>query len=152
MTASCKLYLDECLPHQVADALKLVGFPIECALSMGMIGWQDEDLLPELVRLGLTWITKDEEARRMHLASSELRTKLHAIWVRGFDRKSEPMTLRGFHHLMTNCLHRAEGQIEHARGALWFELYFNGERPTLAPLDRQGVFRRLKRRQRRASR
>lgn len=152
MTESCDFYLDECLPHQVADALKIVGFPIESATSMNMIGWQDEDLLPKLVELGLAWITKDKRARRQHLANSDLRHRLPVIWVKGFDREDDPMSPRRFHHLMTNTLGRAEPQIRQASGALWFEAGFNGERPTLYPLNMQGLVRKVQKRNRRAAR
>ena len=152
MTGSCHFYLDECLPHQVADALKLVEFPIECADSNGWLGWKDKRLLPELVRCGLTWITKDDDARRRHLASDPLRSQLSVIWVRGFDRRSDPMSPRQFHHLLTNCLDKAEVQVTKAKSALWFEVYFNGAKPTLSPLNRQGVVKRRHKRDKRARR
>ena len=63
---SAGFYLDECLPHTVAKALRLVKHDIEDPTHSGQKGRSDEDLLAWLQQEERIWITKDASARSAH--------------------------------------------------------------------------------------
>ncbi len=86
---SAGFYLDECLPHTVAKALRLVKHTIEDPTKSGQKGRSDEDLLTWLQQEDRIWITKDASAREAHrdaIASSGV----SIVWIRGMDRKIAP--------------------------------------------------------------
>ena len=89
---SAGFYLDECLPHTVAKALRLVRHNIEDPTNSGQKGRNDEDLLAWLQQENRIWITKDASARQAHseaIASSGV----SVVWVRGMDRRTAPERL-----------------------------------------------------------
>lgn len=135
------------MPHQVATALALVDFPIHSPLTTGTRGWKDPELIGFLAEHGYVWITKDDEARRKHL-SMLLSHQIGVVWVRGFERHKKPMSIRDFHRLLTITLPRIEAELIVTPGPKWYEIFYNGDRPTHAPLDAHGMMKKRRRQQR----
>jgi predicted nuclease of predicted toxin-antitoxin system len=114
--------LDECLPATVAEALALVGHPINSVRGLGKSGVGDEELIPWMGRERLIWITKDDAARRQH--GGPLRAaQLSVVWVRGTERSKSGLTLIQLHLLLTNKLPEIVDRVEKSRIPLWFLLY-----------------------------
>ena len=144
-------FLDECLPKQVGDALRLVDFPITTADLEGKCGKGDSHLIPWLAADGCVWITKDDEAKRQHL-DQIIKCALSIIWVRGIDRQANKVSPQQLHLMLTNKLLAAKDKLVAAHGPLHFLLYLNGGRPCLEPRDIHGLRQKQKRRQKRLKR
>ena len=130
-----RFYLDECLPHVVADALASVGHPITSAHEQQQIWTLDVQLIPWLVQQGYVWITKDDAAPTEH--SSALRQRrLSVVWIRGLDRRRNRIDARELHLILTVKLDQIAEAVRQARGPRWFLLYLgSGNSPVLRPLE-----------------
>ena len=87
-----EFYLDACLPRQIAEALRLVEYPIHDCDESNKRDVKDEKLIPWLGELRYVWITRDDAAKKAHapaLAASNVPT----IWVRGIDRQKKTIRM-----------------------------------------------------------
>ena len=121
---SAGFYLDECLPHTVAQALRLVSHDIEDPTNTGLKGRSDEDLLTWLQQENRIWITKDARARFAHreaIASSNV----SIVWIRGLDRKAtlgsstNPQTLL---LMLAGFLNRILSEVSTSPTPCYFEI------------------------------
>lgn len=128
-----QFYLDECLPYQVADALRRVGYSITSWHDDSQSrGEKDPQLIPRLGSLGYTWITKDSEARTEH--GSELRAaQISVVWIGGLERKRlQNVSVKDLHRMLTDKLDQIGREIADANGPRYFFLYMkSGNVPVL---------------------
>ena len=78
---------DEGLPPSIGEVLSDVGYPIVFPIKHT----RDENLIPYMGRMGLTWITKDDRSKTEH--ERLLReANISVIWIRGLshERKNRP--------------------------------------------------------------
>ena len=123
-------YLDETFPSQVGEALASVGYAVIVPKDADKVGAKDPELIPWLAQSGLAWITKDDGARIRH--RKELLTgNVSVVWVRGIDRSKSHITPKQLHFLLTNKLDEIARQLRSARGAIYFLLFFNGDKASL---------------------
>lgn len=131
-------FLDECLPHGLADVLKTVGYPIISWYEefKGQQGTKDPWLIPYLGAKGYTWVTKDHETRRKH--ESEIRASgISVVWIRGLERagskpKKNEISIKDLHRMLTDKLDAIEEQIASAKGPRYFLLYMkSGRQPVV---------------------
>ena len=121
---SAGFYLDECLPHTVAQALRLVRHDIEDPTNTGQKGRSDEDLLTWLQQEDRIWITKDARARYAHreaIASSNV----SIVWIRGMDRSTEPERLTNPQTLLlmlAGFLNRILSEVNDSPTPCYFEI------------------------------
>ena len=130
---SAGFYLDECLPHTVAKALRLVKHDIEDPTHSGQKGRSDEDLLAWLQQEERIWITKDASARNAHhqaIASSGV----SIVWIRGMDRKptlgssTNPQTLL---LMLAGFLNRILSEVNRSPTPCYFEILLGRAWPRL---------------------
>ena len=141
-----QFFLDECLPHQVSNALSLVGYPITSALAAGQRGVKDAKLIPYLAENGYTWITKDDEAKRRHL-DDIIKSQISTVWVRGIDRRrKDNITPRQLHLMLTNKLPDIEESLRTARAPRHFCIWLRGKVPAHDELDISSLHRKQVRR------
>ena len=121
---SSGFYLDECLPHTVAQALRLVKHDIEDPTNSRQKGRSDEDFLTWLQQEERIWITKDASARDAHrdaIASSGV----SIVWVRGMDRRAaterltNPQTLL---LMLAGYLRRILSEVNASPNPCYFEI------------------------------
>ena len=122
-------YLDECLPYQIADALRLVGYPITSwKLLFGEEGKKDEHFIPELSKQRLVWITKDDESRLEHQEEIE-KYHISVVWVRGIQRSKKQKDgptkprMKDVHRMLVNKLDDIAAEVNKAKGPRYFILY-----------------------------
>jgi hypothetical protein len=127
-------FLDEGLPYLVAQVLRTIGYPITDAHYEGMLGWLDPDVIEWLAQRKLTWITKDDEARKAHIQSIR-RFGTSVVWVRGVDGRKNVISQQQLHRMLTVKLPEVEQQLQNARGPRHFVLYLNGDSPALRTLN-----------------
>ena len=138
-----RFFLDEGLPPKIGQALWLVHFPIVTAAGVGIRGIKDAQLIPWLAENDLTWITKDDEARREHL-DDIIKHSINTVWIRGIDRIRNKVSIQQVHLMLTVRLPRIMSIIEEARGPRHFMLHISGEHAVMNELrDLHGL--RLKR-------
>ena len=82
-----RFFLDECLPHRIADGLSMNYYPVTCSEREGNAGWDDEILIPWLGEQKFTWITRDHRARTQH-RDDIIAAGISVVWVRGVVHKS----------------------------------------------------------------
>jgi len=115
------LYLDECLPPAVGEALALVGHAIIVPEDAGKRGAKDPDLIPSMAQEALVWVTKGDDAKRSH--HRQIRQhQLSVVWVRGLDRSKSFISVRQLHLMLTVKLPEIVAQVAAANGARYFEL------------------------------
>ena len=121
---SAGFYLDECLPHTVAKALRLVRHDIEDSTNAGLKGRNDEDLLTWLQQENRIWITKDSRAREAHrdaISSSGV----SIVWIRGMDRKTATESLTNPQTLLlmlAGFLTRIMSEVSASPNPCYFEI------------------------------
>lgn len=121
---SAGFYLDECLPHTVAKALRLVNHDIEDPTNSRQKGRSDEDLLTWLQQEDRIWITKDASARDAHrdaIASSGV----SIVWVRGMDRRTSAERLTNPQTLLlmlAGYLRRILSEVNASPNPCYFEI------------------------------
>jgi predicted nuclease of predicted toxin-antitoxin system len=120
-------FLDECLPYQIGDMLKQVGYPI--------VSWRDEFheqgikdpfIIPYLGAKHYVWITKDESARKEHEQAIRV-SAISVVWVSGLDRstnkaKRNYITVKDLHRMLTDKLDDLETLISGSNKPQYFIL------------------------------
>lgn len=131
---SVEFYLDENLPKQVADALRVVGYPITHPDLHSLRGAKDEILIPWMSENGYVWITKDDAAKKAH---AELMRKhgLSVLWIRGVERRKNRINSYDLHRMLTDKLLAAATAVGSARGPVHQMTYLSGDRPALKRVD-----------------
>jgi hypothetical protein len=129
-----RFFLDHCLPHQIADALGLVDYPITSALRLGMEEWKDPELIPRLAADGYIWVTKDDGAKTQH-RTAILRHGLCVVWVRGLGRKKptdtrkNAISIRQVFLMLAHGLPRVEHECVKLRVRWDYVTWMAGDRP-----------------------
>jgi len=144
-------FLDECLPYQIAYALKSFGHPITSWHEefQGQQGLKEPYLIPYLGAKGYTWITKDDEAKKEH--ENEIRTAgISVVWVRGLEReKGKPrrnfIKVKDVHRMLTDKLDHIAEMMLNSKTSLHFLLYMkSGGVPAVHKISLEKFFGRLK--------
>lgn len=136
-------FLDECLPHQIADILNSIGHPITSWFVEfnGQQGIKDTTLIQYLGAKGYAWITKDDEAKVEH--KNDIRSAgISVVWIRGLERekgkpKKNKISTKEIHRMLTDKLHALEREIANSRTALYFLLYMKSGHDQLIPAHKQ---------------
>jgi len=136
-------FLDECLPHQIADILNSIGHPITSWFVefKGQQGIKDTPLIQYLGAKGYTWITKDDEAKVEH--EKDIRSAgISVVWIRGLERekgkpKKNKISTRQMHRMLTDKLQKLERNIADSKTALYFLLYMKSGHDELIPAYKQ---------------
>ena len=83
-------FLDECLPWRIAEYLDGVSYPITSwhREFLGQQGTKDDPLIRHLGERGLTWITKDDEAKSEHERAIR-KAQISVIWLSRVDPHKE---------------------------------------------------------------
>ena len=128
-------FLDESLPPTVAEALALVEYEIVSSRSEGLLGLEDEQLIPLLGERGCVWITKDDAAKSEHRSLIQ-RAGISVVWVRGVERTrgttaKNTITVKDVHRMLTLHLDKIAREVAAARGPRYFLLHMAGDRPML---------------------
>ncbi|MBI2760413.1 MAG: hypothetical protein HYX51_03175 [Chloroflexi bacterium] len=131
-------FVDECLPAQVGQALRLVGYPITTSADEETRAVLDEDLIPWLAERRYIWITKDDAAKREHMVAIA-RHAISVVWVRGLEHgkdsvQKNKITARQLHLMLTVKLLEIEKLVRAARGPRYFTLHLAGDRVVLRPV------------------
>ena len=128
----------------------MVHFPIITAVKAGKRGVKDPPLIERMATNGLTWITKDDEAKRAHL-DTIIKSRVSTIWIRGIDRIKNKVTVQQVHLMLTVKLPRIIRALEGARGPRHFILWISGEKTVMEETgDMQRLLLKRRRRLRRA--
>lgn len=130
MPGQPSFYLDECLPYQVARALALVHYPISNPIDENKRSIKDSPLIAWMAKNDLTWITKDDEAKRDHLADL-IKGRINTVWIRGIDRIKNKVTAQQVHLMLTTKLPTIIETIEEARGPRHFVIWLRGQCPVM---------------------
>jgi hypothetical protein len=147
-----RFFLDEGLPEQVANALRMVGYPIDGPIAVNKRGVKDKLLIPWMAENRYAWITKDDEAKRTHL-DDVIKSRISSIWVRGIDRRKNKINPIELHLMLSAKLHRVAIEISKAKGPRHYELHLKGEdTPVLGPLDAESLKRKQTTQERRRER
>ena len=136
-------FLDECLPHQIADILNSIGHPIISWFIEfnGQQGIKDTPLIQYLGAKKYTWITKDDEARIEH--EKDIRAAgISVVWIRGLERKKgkpkkNKISTKEIHRMLTDKLHGLESKISNSKTTLYFLLYVKSGHDELIPAYKQ---------------
>jgi len=136
-------FLDECLPHQIADILNSIGHPITSWFIefKGQQGMKDTLLIQYLGAKGYTWITKDDEAKAEH--EKDIRSAgISVVWIRGLERqkgkpKKNKISSMEVHRMLTDKLRALERKIANSKTALYFLLYVKSGHDELIPAHKQ---------------
>lgn len=130
-----RFFLDESLPPQVGDALRLVEYPITTPVITGKRGYKDEDLLPWLAEEGYVGVTKDEDALRRY-RDTIIKHQLSVVWVRGLERKKATLSVRQVFLILAVTLPRIESELRATHKPSHFLVYLRaGDRPVHIPVD-----------------
>ena len=130
-----RFFLDESLPPQVGEALRLVEYPITTPVLTGKRGYEDEDLLPWLAEEGYVWVTKDEDALRRH-RDTIIRHELSVVWVRGLQRKKGTISIRQVFLILAVTLPRIERELSAThRPRHYLAFLRSDDRPAHSQLD-----------------
>lgn len=138
-----RFYLDQCIAHQIGDALALVEYPISTPESTDNVHALDEELIPWLAGQGYVWITIDDAAKREH-RDRLIHHDLSVLWVRGLaHRKGRQVTsvekkslnMEQVFIVLATQLPKLQPLLakEMPRHRVDFLLYFNGARPSSTP-------------------
>lgn len=131
-------FLDECLPYQIAYALKQFGHPITCWHEefQQQQGIKDTPLIQYLGAKKYAWITKDDEAKREH--ENDIRSAgISVIWIRGLERtKGQPkkniVSIKHVHRMLTDKLDVIEQELGQSRGPIYYLMWMaSGGKPVL---------------------
>jgi len=136
-------FLDECLPHRIADILNSIGHPITSWFVEfnGQQGIKDGPLIQYLGAKGYTWITKDDEAKVEH--ETDIRAAgISVVWIRGLERekgkpKKNKVSTMEIHRMLTDKLQTLERKIAGSKTALYFLLYVKSGHDELIPAYKQ---------------
>lgn len=143
-------YLDECLPYQIAEMLKAVGYPItswheEFQQQQGL---KDPYLIPHLGAKAFTWITKDDKAKKEH--EEDIRVaQISVVWVSGLERpinkpKRNFITVKDLHRMLTDKLDDIERIISGSNKPQYFILSMRVDGiPRLNKIGLEHFFRTL---------
>ena len=133
-----RFFLDESLPPQIGEALRLVGYQITTFLIANKRGSKDEDLLPWLAQHRYVWVTKDDDALRRH-RDTILKHQMSAVWVRGLERKKGNITIRQVFLVLAVTLPRIENELRATHRPRHYLVYLrSGDKPVHVPLDLLG--------------
>jgi hypothetical protein len=124
-----RLFLDEGLPFAVAESLHRVGHPVSSAEAEGVRGWKDPDLIPWLAERNFVWVTKDDAARKAHIAAIR-RHNLSVVWVRGLDGRKNRIDVKTLHLMLTVKVEQILAETSKDLARNW-SLYMNGAAPAL---------------------
>ncbi len=130
MPGQPSFYLDESLPYQVARALALVHYPITNPVDANKRSVKDSPLITWMAKNDLTWITKDDEAKRDHLADL-IKGRINTVWIRGIDRIKNKITVQQVHLMLTMKLPNIIEIIEGARGPRHFVIWISAQHPVM---------------------
>ena len=116
---------DESLSPRIGELLAAVEYPIVLAPK----GTKDEDLIPNMGRKQLAWVTKDHRAKTQH--EPALRSAaISVIWVRGLTharKKKGPIQktvrLKDILRMLVNKLDDITRILESSRTPRYFILY-----------------------------
>jgi predicted nuclease of predicted toxin-antitoxin system len=133
-----EFFLDENLPPQVARALALVGYPITHPDAHSKRGAKDPELITWLAQNQLTWITKDDNARKKHIGQIR-QAGVSVVWVRGLEGRKNTLTVQQVHLLLTVRLQELTDTLREAPGPRHFMLYLSGKRAVLKPLQAESI-------------
>jgi hypothetical protein len=135
-----EFYLDECLPEQIAQALRLVQYPITYPELHGKKnnGTKDPDLIPYLAAKRLVWVTSDAAAKRVH-GNLLRKHQLSALWVRGLERRDgtseQKVGMHDVHHMLTAKLPEFARKVAASRGMVHGAVSLNVNVPKLSHVD-----------------
>jgi len=126
---SMRFVLDENLPKRAAQALGLVGYPVD-TFPEDKRGTKDPELLRWMAQKNYIWVTKDLGAQREH---GVLMKKLgvSVIWLRGHVGRESALAARDVHLLLTTKLDSLLRQFESACGPLYFTILLTKAGPRL---------------------
>lgn len=133
----------------MADSLQEFGYPIVSWRNEfnGEEGRKDPWLIQQMGAKGLSWVTKDDEAKREHEA--EIRAaRISVVWVRGVARsKGNPVrnniSIRDVHKLLASKLDDLTREIQNANNPLYFYLYLDSAgKPVVRRTSLEEVFPR----------
>lgn len=130
----------------MGEALFKVHFPIQTVQGAGKRGFKDPRLIKWMGANGLTWITKDDEAKREHF-DDIIKSRINTVWVRGIDRVKNKVTIQQVHLMLTVKLPYMIRILEEARGPRHFILWLSGEKVVIeeTPDIHRLVLKRAKR-------
>lgn len=110
----------------MAEALRLVDYPVLDWETEQKRGTKDRVLIPWMAEQGLVWITKDDAAKRAHITEIR-RARLSVLWVRGIERDKRRVSPQDLHVMLTNRLLRVAKTVAAARSPAHHELYIHGD-------------------------
>ena len=145
-----EFFLDECLPWKVAGYLNQVGHRITSWHEefLGQQGIKDTPLIRHLGDRGLTWITKDDEAKKEH-EDDIRRAGISVVWVRGLARtkRSVPaknvINLKDLHRMLTDKLDEISDRVVSSKGPLYHRLWISSGKPVLQKISLESFFRSI---------
>lgn len=108
----------------------MVHFPISSVLKEGKRGTKDPALIEWMASSKLTWVTKDDEAKREHL-DNIVKSRISSVWIRGIDRVKNRISAQQVHLMLTVKLPRIIATIESSKGPCHFILWISGEKTVM---------------------
>jgi len=143
-------FLDECLPHSIAEMLRQVGYPITSWYDefKQQQGFKDPYIIPHLGAKGYAWITKDDAAKHEHKSEIEV-AQISVIWVKGLERptnkpKHNFITVKDLHRMLTEKLDDIAEQISSSNKPQYFTLGMRKDgKPRLQKIHLEEFFNRV---------
>lgn len=109
--------------------MRLIGYPIHDWEVEGRRGWKDPALIPWIAEQKLTWITKDDAAKRAHILDIR-RQGISVVWVRGMERDKSHISPHELHLMLAVRLLPIARALAKARTPVHHELYCHGDQDT----------------------
>ena len=109
----------------MAAALREVDYPILDHKSEKRTGQIDPVLIPWMATTGVVWVTKDDEAKKAHIADIR-KQQLSVVWIRGIEREKNKVTPHHVHLMLTVKLPYIAAAISTSHAPLHHELYLHG--------------------------
>ncbi len=115
----------------MAKALRLIEYPIRDWEQEAKSGWKDPILIPWIGQEKLTWITKDDAAKRAHIAEIK-RAEISVVWVHGMGREKNHISVHQLHLMLTARLMPIADVLASSRAPIHHVLYCHGNADTPA--------------------